>query len=92
MAGMGHEDAFPPTTLSNRSRLGKPAGTRGNEQDAPKADLVAGSSAFPGSTPSRHLATSYRHAQLPGDALGLVGFRGIAAGRAHLRQWQRFRA
>jgi hypothetical protein len=34
---MGHEDAFPPTTLSNRSRLGKPtfAGTRGNEQDAP---------------------------------------------------------
>jgi hypothetical protein len=33
----GHEDAFLPTTLSNRSRLGKPtfAGTRGNEQDAP---------------------------------------------------------
>jgi hypothetical protein len=32
-----HEDAFPPTTLSNRSRLGKPtfAGTRGNERDAP---------------------------------------------------------
>jgi hypothetical protein len=37
MAGKGREDAFPPTTLSNRSRLGKPtfAGTRGNEQDAP---------------------------------------------------------
>ena len=37
MAGMGHEGAFPPTTLSNRSRLGKPtfAGTLGNEQDAP---------------------------------------------------------
>jgi hypothetical protein len=34
---MGHEERFPPTTLSNRSRLGKPtfAGTRGNEQDAP---------------------------------------------------------
>jgi len=34
---MGHEDAFPTTTLSIRSRLGKPtfAGTRGNEQDAP---------------------------------------------------------
>jgi hypothetical protein len=33
---MGREDVFPPTTLSNRSRLGKPtfAGTRGNE-DAP---------------------------------------------------------
>jgi hypothetical protein len=37
MAAMGHEDAFPTTTLSIRSRLGKPtfAGTRGNEQDAP---------------------------------------------------------
>jgi hypothetical protein len=37
----GHEDAFPPTTPSNRSRLGKPtfAGMRGNEQDAPIADL-----------------------------------------------------
>src|SRR5215472_7170017 len=36
----GHEDAFPPTTLSNRSRLGKPtfAGTRSKEQDAPTAD------------------------------------------------------
>jgi len=36
-AGVGHEDAFPTTTLSIRSRLGKPtvAGTRGNEQDAP---------------------------------------------------------
>jgi hypothetical protein len=36
---MGHEGAFPPTTLSNRSRLGKPtfAGTLGNEEDAPKA-------------------------------------------------------
>jgi hypothetical protein len=33
----GHEDAFPPTTLSNRSRLGKPtfAGMGGNEQNAP---------------------------------------------------------
>ena len=33
-----HEDAFPPTTLSNRFRSGKPtfARTRGNEQDAPK--------------------------------------------------------
>jgi hypothetical protein len=40
---MGHEDAFPPTTLSNRSRLGKPtfAGTRDNEQNAPTADLRA---------------------------------------------------
>jgi hypothetical protein len=40
---MGHEDAFPPTTLGNRSRLGKPtfAGTRGNEQDAPIAALKA---------------------------------------------------
>jgi hypothetical protein len=39
----GHEDAFLPTTLSNRSRLGKPtfAGTRGNEQDAPISDLPA---------------------------------------------------
>ena len=38
---MGHEDAFPPATLSNRFRLGKPtfARTRGNEQDAPKAAL-----------------------------------------------------
>jgi hypothetical protein len=37
VAASGHEDAFPPTKLSNRSRLGKPtfAGTRGNEQDAP---------------------------------------------------------
>jgi hypothetical protein len=37
MSGLGHEDAFPPTTLSNRSRLGKPTfvGTCGNEQDAP---------------------------------------------------------
>jgi hypothetical protein len=37
----GNEDAFSPTTLSNRSRLGKPtfAGTRGNEQDAPFPDL-----------------------------------------------------
>jgi hypothetical protein len=40
---MGHEDAFPPTTLSNRSRLDKPtfAGTRSNEQDAPKPDIRA---------------------------------------------------
>ena len=40
-SGMGHEDAFPPTTLNNRSRLGKPtfAGTRGNEQDAPTVDI-----------------------------------------------------
>jgi hypothetical protein len=39
MSGLGHEDAFPPMTLSNRSRLGKPTfvGTRGNEQDAPEA-------------------------------------------------------
>jgi hypothetical protein len=37
MAEVGHEDAFPPTTLSNRSRLGKLtfAERRGNEQDAP---------------------------------------------------------
>jgi hypothetical protein len=37
MTVKGQEDAFPPTTLSNRSRLRKPtfAGTRGNEQDAP---------------------------------------------------------
>jgi len=42
MAAQGHEDAFPPTTLSNRSRLGKPtfAGTRDNEQDAPKTTLT----------------------------------------------------
>jgi hypothetical protein len=42
MAAMGHEDAFPSTTLSNRSRLGKRtfARTRGNEQDAPKATIV----------------------------------------------------
>jgi hypothetical protein len=41
-AGMGHEDAFPPTTLSNRSRVGKPtfAGTRGNGRDAPKAGVA----------------------------------------------------
>ena len=40
MAGVGHENAFPPTTLSNRFRLAKPtfAGTRGNEQDAPLPD------------------------------------------------------
>jgi hypothetical protein len=38
----GIEDAFPPTTLSNRSRLGKPtfAGTRGKEQDAAKAAIA----------------------------------------------------
>ena len=43
MTGLGHEDAFPPTTLSNRSRLGKPtfAGTRGNERDAPTTDFPA---------------------------------------------------
>jgi hypothetical protein len=37
MAAMGHEDAFPPMTMSNRSRFAKPtfAGTRGNEQNAP---------------------------------------------------------
>ena len=38
---MGHEDAFPPKTLSNRSRLGEPtfAATCSNEQDAPIPDL-----------------------------------------------------
>jgi len=40
MTAVGHEDAFAPTTTSNRSCLGKPtfAGTRGNEQDALIAD------------------------------------------------------
>jgi len=39
VTAMGHEDAFPPPTLNNRSRLGKPtfAGTRGNDGVAPKA-------------------------------------------------------
>jgi hypothetical protein len=41
---MGHEDAFPPTTMSNRSRLDKPtfAGTRSNEQDVPINAIRAG--------------------------------------------------
>jgi len=35
---LGHEDAFPPPTLSNRSRLGKPTfAKRRGEQDAPTA-------------------------------------------------------
>ena len=39
-----HEYAFPPTTLNNCSRLGKPtfAGTRGNEQIAPFSAIPVG--------------------------------------------------
>ena len=38
MAAMGHEDAFPTTTLSARYRFsqGTLAGARGNGRDAPK--------------------------------------------------------
>jgi hypothetical protein len=55
MAEKGHEDAFPPTTLSNRSRLDKPtfAGTRNNEQDAPTAVVACRSFQSTRSTLSR---------------------------------------
>ena len=40
-SGKGQQDAFPPTMLSNRSRLGKPtfAGVRGNDEVAPIAAI-----------------------------------------------------
>ena len=41
MAAKGHEELFPPLSLSDRSglRKGTFAGTRGNDEDAPIADL-----------------------------------------------------
>jgi len=43
MAASGHEDQFPPPSLSGGLQLGKTtfAGTHGNERDAPIADLRA---------------------------------------------------
>ncbi len=42
MSGKGHEDQFPPPSLSGRCRLGEATfgGMGGKEEDAPKADLA----------------------------------------------------
>jgi hypothetical protein len=84
---MGHEDAFPPTTLSNRSRLGKPtfAATSGNEQDAPKAAvrLSWGERVIPTHLrPSCPPPTAVRVAQ---EAVICVRTFGRAGGPAHVR-------
>jgi len=83
---MGHEDAFPPATLSNRFRLGKPtfARTRGNEQDAPIPDLPALTPERGGSTISTEGAcpSSACITRKIGDELNKKGTcRAINAGR-----------
>jgi hypothetical protein len=42
MTAIGHEDQFQPPRLNGRCRFGQGtfAGTHGNGQDAPRADLV----------------------------------------------------
>ena len=48
-SALGHEDQFPPPTLSVRRGLGEATfgGTLGNGRDAPKADMILGLTAPP---------------------------------------------
>jgi hypothetical protein len=68
MAGMGHEDAFPPPSLSGRCRLGEAtfAGMGGKEEDAPKP-AVCGTAMEP--LESTHCRPSSLRYRLVGSAV-----------------------